>query len=367
MSDGFAPFEGVRYWKSRPAGARFPLSSSAVPEAALADVDPTGEAATKIGASALGASLGLWRERIAARYRVPADHAYSAFATSGATFLALSALDSKLPKSAAVAVERPAYGIFESCARRLGREVIHVERKAKRGWALDFGAIERAFESGARVFCVTDLHNPTGVALSDADVETLRSFAEGFGAWIVVDEVYRDFRPGPVGTSYVPGGRVVATSSLTKCYGLGGLRAGFLFAPPEIVERAERIEEIVYGLPPTVTVSLAACALDRADALLERGRAAAAAGRAVIDAWIATTPHVSWVPPDAGISGLVRVEGLTDSMRFADRLREELDVEVVPGALYGVEGHVRLSFGTPVRQLQASLDVLALGIPPLRA
>jgi len=363
-TDGFAPFEAIRFSKTRTAGARFPLNSSAVPEIALGDFVPSGEP-TPIAPSALAAATSNWRERIAARYRVPSDHALPAFATSGATFLAVAALASRLPRGAAVAVERPAYRIFEACARFLGREVVAVDRLPERNGPVDLDAAERAFASGARIFGVTDLHNPTGAALSDADLAALSALAERFDAWIVVDEVYRDFRPGPVATAYVPGGRVVATSSLTKCYGLGGLRAGFLFAPPEIVARAEEIEEIVYGHPPTPTVALAAAALARADALLERGRACVAAGRPIIDAWIASTPRVSWTPPDAGSIGLVRIDGLTDSMRFAARLREELDCQVIPGALFGAEGQVRVGFATPPKELAASLDVLALGIPPL--
>jgi aspartate/methionine/tyrosine aminotransferase len=61
----------------------------------------------------------------------------------------------------------------------------------------------------------------------------------------------------------------------------------------------------------------------------------------------------------------VRIEGLTDSRAFGERLREELDLQVVPGSFFGAEGHVRVSFGLPPRAVAAALDVLALGIPPL--
>ena len=85
-----------------------------------------------------------------------------------------------------------------------------------------------------------------------------------------------------------------------------------------------------------------------------------------MDAWMAETPLVEWTPPVAGLSGLVRVEGLTDSAAFAARLRAELDVQVVPGSYFGAEGTIRVSFGLPPAQVRAALDVLALGIPPLR-
>jgi aspartate/methionine/tyrosine aminotransferase len=357
-TDAFPAFEYMRYAKSVMGGARFPLTFSGVADAPDEEGVPP--------AAALGPALSLWRERISARYGVPSSHAFPALGTSGAVFLALAALSSKLPRGAAVAVEDPAYGVFESCARLFGREIVRVARRADDGWRVDLDGVARAFRAGARVFCVTDLNNPTGAALGDDEMSALRDLARRNDAWIVCDEVYRDFRPGPVATAYRPGDRVVVTSSLTKCYGLGGLRAGWVFAPPEIVDRVEEVEDIAYGMPPAGCVLAAAQALARADALLERGRAFAAAGRPVMDEWMASTPNVSWVPPAAGITGLVRVDGVTDSMRFAARLREELDVQVVPGAFFGAEGHVRVSFGLPPKDLAAALCVLGMGIPALR-
>ena len=365
MSDGFAAFDYLHFAKTRFAGARHTLALSGVTDVTIADIAPPGAREAVVESAALGPALADWRTRIAARYGVPQDHAMPAVGTSGAVYLALAALDSMLPRDATIAVEHPAYGVFESGAHLLRRGVVRVERRAEDRYAVDLRAVEDAFRRGARVYCVTDLHNPTGVALADAAVAGLRDLARRHDAWVLLDEVYRDFLPGPVLTAYRPGDRVVVTSSLTKCYGLGGLRAGWLFAPPDLLARAELVEEILYGVPPSTTTRLAAQALEHADALLDRGRAAAAAGRPVIDAWIASTPRVSWVPPDAGITGLVRIEGLTDSCAFGEKLREELGLQIVPGAFFGAEGHVRLSFGLPPKTVAAALDVLALGIPPL--
>ena len=364
-SDAFAPFDYLHYAKTQFGGARHTLALSGVADVSVADIAPPGAREAVVESAGLAPALADWRARISARYGVPEAHAMPATGTSGTVFLALAALDSVLPRDATVAIEHPAYGVFESAARMLRRGVVRVVRRAEDRYAVDLSAVEDAFKSGARVFCLTDLHNPTGIAVEDSAVVGLRELAQRHGAWVLLDEVYRDFRDGPAATAYRPGSRIITMSSLTKCYGLGGLRAGWLFAPPEVLERAELVEEILYGVLPAPTTRLAAQALDRADALLERGRAAAAAGRPVIDAWMASTPRVSWVAPDAGITGLVRIDGLTDSMAFAARLREELDLQVVPGAFFGAEGHVRLSFGLPPKTVAAALDVLALGIPPL--
>jgi aspartate/methionine/tyrosine aminotransferase len=365
-TDGFEPFEYGRYYRSLRPGARFPLHVSGVSEAGLADLGPDGSTALPIEGRATGAALALWRERLAARYGVPAAHLLPASGAHGAVFLALTALHTRLPRGASIAVERPGYGISDSVARLAGRRVVPVDRLAANGYALDSDAVERAFRGGARVFCVANLNNPTGAALTASELSALGDIARRHDGWILVNEVYRDFLPGPAATAYRPGERFICLSSLTKCYGLGGLRAGWLLADPEIVARADDLAEIVGGSPPTATLHLASRALAHADELLARGRAFAAAGRPLIDEWMAATPNVSWVPPAAGITGLVRVDGVTDSIGFAERLREELDVQVSPGAYFGAEGHVRVSFGLPPKDLAAALCVLGMGIPALR-
>lgn len=359
----FSTFEYLRFAKREMGGARFPLCLSGVPT-----VQPFAEAElARLGASHdLPPALAAWREAIAARYRVPAAHAWPAYGASGAVHLALSALVAHEPERRPVAVEAPAYGVFETVAELLGCEVRRVPRSEDSGWSLDLDAVDTAFSRGAGVFCVTDLHNPTGARLSAAEVAALDEIASRHRAWVVVDEVYRDFLDGPVATAYRPGGRLVVTSSFTKCYGAGPLRAGWVLAEPEVIERVESVEEAVCGVPPGPWLATLAAVVPHAGALLERGRALAAAARPVVDAWIASTPDVSWTPPVAGITGLVRVEGLRDSLRFARALRSELGVQVVPGAFFGAEGTIRISFGLPPRELQAALDVLALGIPPLR-
>ena len=361
----FEPFDYLHFAKTRMPGARFPLCVSGVPSVAPLFDAETFRRSFETGD--LGSPLARWRSEMAARFGVPGEHTYPTLGASGAVFVALSALaaygaDGRPP----VAVEHPAYAVFRTVATLLGHPATEVPRLAESGYGIDLDAVDAAFERGARVFCTTDLHNPTGVALSRAEVEALDEIAARHDAWVLLDEAYREFLPGPVETAYRPGGRIVVTGSFTKVHGLGPMRAGWIFAPPEILARAERVEEAACGVPPSPWLELLAASVAQADALRDRGRALAAAGRAVMDAWLAETPLVTWTPPAAGITGLVRVEGLRDSFAFSQRLRAELDVQVVPGAFFGAEGAIRVSFGLPPETLRPALDVLALGIPPLR-
>lgn len=359
----FRPFEYLHFAKHRMGGSRFPLCLSGVP-AQVPTFDPDVVRRSFVTGD-LGTPLAGWRAAVAAARGIPPDHALPALGASGAVFLALAALGAREGARRPIAIEFPAYDVFRSVATLLGHPVIDVPRRADGSWSLDLDAVDAAFARGAAVYCATHLHNPTGVALAPSDIEALDAIAARHGRWVLLDEVYRDFLPGPLGTAYRPGGRIVSVGSYTKVYGLGPLRAGWVLGPPDVLALAEHVEEAAFGVPPSPWLEIVSAATGDAAALRERGIAAAAAGRKVIDAWIRETPGVSWTPPAGGITGLLNIDGLRDAAAFAARLRAELDVQVVPGSYFGAEGHVRVSFGLPPDAVRAALDVLALGIPPL--
>jgi aspartate/methionine/tyrosine aminotransferase len=366
MARAFLPFEYLHFAKYEMSGAAYELCMSGMGDAVVGDLAEDGGRRLAFLHTHFQDVFDRWHELVSGRYGVPTDHVYPALGTSGAVHLALGALTTLVERDAPIAIETPAYPVFECVARFLGRDVVPVDRRAEDDFRPDLEQVERHFQGGVRILCVTDLHNPSGVRMRDGDLDALRDLARRHDAWIVLDEVYRDFLAGPVGTGYRTGERVVTMSSLTKCYGIGGPRVGWVMAPPEVRARVESVAEVTYGVDPVPSIALAVAALPRADAILQRSRRVAARARPVIDAWVEETPSTSWRPPDAGITGLVRIDGLTDSMTFARRLREELDVQVVPGAFFGAEGHLRISFGLPPAQLQKCLEVLALGIEPLR-
>jgi len=359
----FQPFDYLHFAIDEMQGAAHELCMSGVsspPDEFVshdaADVPTDGEAAALTDA-------------VAARYGVPADQVLPSLGASGGVFLTVSALIT-LARDAGtdeplVAIERPAYPVFEVAARFAGGRIAALERRADEAYALDLTRVEDAITGGARIVCVTDMYNPAAVPLTGADVDALHALAARTGAWVVIDEVYRDFLPGPVGTAYRPGGRVIVTSSLTKCYGWGPARAGWIFGPDEVVRRAEHVREITHGVDPLPSLRAALVGVRNADALLARGRGIAQRARPVMDAWIGGEQRLSWTPPAGGITGLVNVPGCEDSLQLTRRLRADLDVQVVPGRFFCAEGTLRISFGLPPAQLSRALETLSLGLGAL--
>jgi len=162
---------------------------------------------------------------------------------------------------------------------------------------------------------------------------------------VLVDEVYRDMRPGPVGTARHLGPAMIAISSLTKVYGLGALRAGWILAPPEIVARLHDMINILEAEDPLPSVPFIRGAFGKADGILERSRTLAEQGWAVVANWMQEHGGLQIVRPDAGIFAWVVLPGGMTGTEAADRLREE-GIEVTPGRFFGDDSGFRFTFGT---------------------
>src|SRR5262245_26007219 len=180
---------------------------------------------------------------IAAHYGVDATRIVQGSGCSGANFITMAAL---VGAGDDVLVERPTYDPLIGAARLMGANVTRFERHASNGFRLDPDDVRRAMTSRTRVIVVTSPHNPSGVQIDRATIEALAHIAASKGAHVLVDEVYLD------GACLVAGvgetsrsaarldGPIVVTSSLTKAYGLAGLRSGWAIAPAATAERLRR-------------------------------------------------------------------------------------------------------------------------------
>lgn len=300
------------------------------------------------------------RAALTARYGVPAEEIHLAAGTSHANFAAYLAL----ARGGRVAVEQPAYQALRAIPALLDIETTRFARDPQRGWALDEASLRTAAR-GCDLIVVTDLHNPTGRRLDEAAFALLADVAEQEDALVLVDEVYAAFDvPRTHGTARHRGPRFVTTNSLTKVWGLGELRAGWIFAEPEHVERIAALDDLVHPMLPSVCLMAGARALAADEAHLADVRARARAGSDLVDAWV-TAHGLSWARPHAGISGLVRIGAGDAGDRLAAHAESAHGVHVVPGSFFEAPEYVRVSFDLPAPQLQAALDVLAQALREL--
>jgi aspartate/methionine/tyrosine aminotransferase len=305
--------------------------------------------------------VGAWerlRDRIAAYNGVSASEVLPALGTTHALWTAYASL---LGPGDEVLVERPTYEPMYRIAEGLGAKVTRFERPIEERFALDPDRIARAISSRTRVVALTNLHNPGGVRASDEAIRAVAAIAERHGAHVLVDEVYAPFDamcdPGGswTGSARRLAPNIVVTSSLTKVYGLGAHRVGWMLAPSEVIARGEDAQISNLGHPPLSWAALGAVAFERLPVLAERARALLAGKRARVETWVAEQPHLRWSAPREGLFGFAvddRGEDLTERI---ERAAHASGVLVAAGTFFGLPNGFRLSWSIDGRKLDEAL------------
>lgn len=304
-------------------------------------------------------------EAIAARYGVTADRVASASGAGGANFLALAAL---VEPGDEVLVERPVYDPILGALRFLGARVRRFERTFEDGWAVDPGRIVGAMTPATRLIVLTSPHNPTGVLASAEALDAIGALAARAGARVLVDEVYLDGvyvdRPRSVATR---GDLFVATSSLTKAYGLSGLRAGWILASPDVVERIDRTRDAMDGGGPMPSDTLAHFAFGMIDRLEARARSILEPNLAAVTAFVEGRSDLEWVRPEGGNVAFPRVPGIEDTDELSRHLEQTHGTAIVPGRFFEFPRHFRIAFGVTASVLAGGLERVALGLDAIGA
>jgi len=358
------PFEYMAWAKTVPTGARYDLTASGMRDTA-AGPDPQDAAwagtlplTDLTSREAAAAASRAFVERVAARYDV--DPA-CVVPTLGASLAITHAMIALVRAGDHVVVERPTYEALHRVPEILGARVSRLERKFDESWAVVPERLAQLLSPRTRAVILTNLHNPSGVALETKTLRVVAELSARVGAMVLVDEVYLDYAfdtaaDAAVGPACKAAPNCVSWSSTTKAFGFGALRAAWIVTPDREIARALTLAtEYLFVHAPASSTSLGRRVLEHADVLQERARQRAEHGRAIVERWLAGERRVSWIPPAAGLTGLVRLPEFVNDGTFADHLRERYDTQVAPGAMFEAPGYVRVSFGGPTSDLETGL------------
>jgi aspartate/methionine/tyrosine aminotransferase len=297
------------------------------------------------------------RERIARLY--PGADDAGVVVTNGSAEANFVACWERLSPGDEAAIVMPTYMQTHGLARNFGATVRPIPLHEEDGWQPRREEIEAAITSRTRLVVVTNPVNPTGSILGSNALDAIIAAAGRHGAWILTDEVYAgaelDGRETP--SLFGRYEKVIATGSLSKAYGLPGLRIGWAVTDPHTAERLWARTDYTSISTGTLTDELACIALDERvrPQLLERTRARIRAGLDVLEDWLRDVGGFTWQPPAAGAICYARYDAPIDSLVLAERLRTEKSVLIVPGAHFAMDRFVRFGFGIPLDELRAAL------------
>jgi aspartate/methionine/tyrosine aminotransferase len=342
----------MRWAKTRPA-ARFDLAGSNVLACSIEDIEGAREA-LELGEPNEDGYAPLL-EAIAARYRVAPGQVTTAQGTSGANFLVCAAL---LTAGDDVLVERPGYDPLLGAPRLVGANIVRFERRFGERYALDPKRVARNMTPRTKLVVITSPHNPTGVIADPGPLEAIGRIAESSGAHVLVDEVYMDAADRPVHAAATLGDVFISTSSLTKAYGLAGLRCGWTLSSPAVAERIRRVRDVVDGTGSVVAERLSALAFAQIERLLARARTLLAANHALLLDFLRSRPELEWIEPGGGTVVFPTIRGMADTWEFAERLLLHRGTAIVPGRFFEAPAHFRLGFNIETARLAGGLDAL---------
>lgn len=261
------------------------------------------------------------------------------------------------------AVVVPTYGQIPGLLGSFGGRLEPVPLLEADGWQPDLDALERALREGAGWVVVTNPNNPTGAILSPESMDGIVELTRRHGAWILADEVYAGAEIGDERTSSFWGRheRILVTNSLSKAYGLPGLRIGWVVGPEQVTADLWGRTDYSTICPATLSDALACVALRPATRgrIRERTAGIVRENLALLEGWMrAQQGRFSYRPPEAGAICYARYDAPVGSTQFAEKLRVEKNVLVVPGDHFGMDRYVRLGFGTPADELLSALDLV---------
>ncbi len=348
-----APFRIEQYYAVHEFTAPYMLSSSDAESVAVADLVALEPGAME---TLLSQRLGYTesvgapelREAIAPIYETvaPDDVVVVAAAEEG-IFVAYHAL---LEPGDHVVVETPCYESALQVARSAGATVTEWRRSASDGWAHDLDALRTALRPDTKLVYINSPHNPTGVLMSPAVLDAVVELCAERGAWLFSDEVYRELEHDPA--DRLPAAcdlyeRALSLGSMSKTYGLPGLRLGWLACRDrDALRRIVDLKHYTTICSSAPSELLSALALRHRDALADRNRGIVLANLLLLDAFFERHGDLlAWVRPTAGPIGFPRLRGTEDATALCEELVAAEGVLLLPGAVYDEPAHVRFGFG----------------------
>jgi aspartate/methionine/tyrosine aminotransferase len=354
-------------WAKTQAAARYTLASSGVASFPLADlIALSGLRLQDLElAGPTGYGYAPLQQALATKAGVPPECVVAAAGTSMANHLAMAA---SFEPGDEVLIESPAYELLLTTAEYLGAKIKRFTRRFEVGFRIDPSEIERALTPRTKLIVITNLHNPSSARTDDETLRKVGDMAKGADARVLVDEVYLEAcYASPWRSAFHLGNQFIVTSSLTKAYGLSGLRCGWILAEPDLARAMWHLNDF-YGVSAAHPAErLSVIALAHLPEIAARYQSLLEKNRPVVHKFLDSRKDLSVTKQPYGTVLFPRLrKGTADTL--CRILRVEYEASVVPGSFFEAPEHFRmfLAAETPVleeglKRLGASLDEISAG------
>ena len=347
-------------WAKTSSAARFNLATSGLANVKLSELQVDFDALEIT--TEYGYGYPPLISLLASRLGVQPQCLVTAAGTSSANHLAMSAL---INPGDEVLIEHPTYEPLLALARYLGAKIKRFPRRFENEFAIALKDVEKILTSRTKLIILTNLHNPSGVLSENTSLDALGALARSVNARVLVDEVYLEtFYERRPGTAFLQGSEFIVTSSLTKAFGLSGLRCGWIVTEPELAQKMWLLNDLFTPSPVHAGERLSVLALQQLDRITSWAKDRLKTNRGLVNSFLASREDLETVPPTAGTIFFPRViSGNVD--RLCELLAEKYETSVVPGRFFEMSNHFRLGIGGDSETLREGLERLGQALTDL--
>lgn len=348
---------GYMQWARLRSHARFNLSSSGLADYPLAKL-PLRIEELELSRQSLYGFEPL-QNALAAKCCVPPECVVASAGTSMANHLVMA---TTLKPGDEVLIEHPTYELLISVARYLGASIKRFERKLENSFRLDPAEVAQKLSPRTRLIVLTNLHNPSSAFTDKETLVQLQEIARRARASILVDEVYLDamFDSAPPSAFHL-GSEFIATSSLTKVYGLSGLRCGWILAEASMAEKLWHLNDLFGVNPPHAAELLSCLALEHLGGIAAEARSLLEANTSLLNTFLSSRDDLEWVEHKYGTVSFPRLKRGSVG-KLCALLAEKYETRVVPGKFFEMPQHFRIGIGCDTATLREGLERLGAAL-----
>ncbi|RLC22141.1 MAG: hypothetical protein DRI57_00570 [Deltaproteobacteria bacterium] len=317
-------------------------------------------------------SLGLRKEICNSYQNVDMEHLMVANGTSEALFAFFNIL---LNKGDEVVCHFPAFQCLYQVPISIGCDMKFLDLSECENGRPDMEKLEHAVTPRTKLIIINTPHNPFGWTLSDEEMLRIADIAKTNDAFLLFDEHYR-YLPLREGTDILPSGydickphhdKTYATGSMIKCFGIVGIRIGWLIGGPEILAECRDYKDYLTHTIPGITDYVAYLSLKHREKLIRNKKQDILPNLRALNEFMDQNKDIfEYAPPTGGVVCFPKLKNSMSSENFCKNLLKEYQVSLLPGFAFEMEGYVRMNFGVNAEKFSQALELMQEYVSNLR-
>jgi aspartate/methionine/tyrosine aminotransferase len=260
-------------------------------------------------------------------------------------------------------VEHPTYPSLYQIPRSLERDLSLLKLTWENQFRPDMEKLRKLVKSNTKLITLTHPNNPTGSVITEEELKEAIEIAEEVGAYLMVDETYRDMMfdtPPPLAATLSP--NAISLTSMSKTWGLPGIRIGWVVADTTVVEAIRAVREQVTICNSSVGEAIALAVLKKRDEILAVRRKSMFSNFKILKEWMDNQKWLEWTEPKSGVVGAPRLTRGGSTDKLCKLLVTKYRTFTVPGSSMELDGHLRIGFGGEHEELVKGLEQLHLAL-----